>query len=431
MRDRYARPQMKKVWSEENKNDKWLQVEIAVCEAWTYTCIIPVEDMEKLRQAQYNPDKIKEIFERTRHDMTAFLQSVTYGLGEEGRWLHMGLTSHDVQDTAQNLQLVEASDIIIDDVDKLISAIKTLALEYRDTPIMGRTHGVHAEPTTFGLKMALWWEEMKRHRERLYSAKDTIAVGKISGAVGTYASVPPEIEVNVCKQFDLKPAPISNQVIQRDRHAQFVTTLALVAASLEKFATEIRSLQRTEVREVEEPFGQGQTGSSAMPHKKNPELSERVCGLARLIRGYAMTSLENVALWHERDISHSSAERLILPDACMALDYILNIFTGVIEGLRVYPDRMWRNIEMTKGLGFSQRLLIALLETGLSRERSYEIVQSCAMRSWEESADFREIIREIDEVRERLPGDQLENIFDYGHFSKHVGDSYSRLGLEG
>ena len=431
MIDRYARQQMKKVLSEENKNDKWLQVEIAVCEAWTDTGVIPVEDMEKLRKAQYNPDKINEIFERTRHDMTAFLQSVTYGLGEEGRWLHMGLTSHDVQDTAQNLQLVEASDIIINDVDKLISAIKNLALEYRDTPIMGRTHGVHAEPTTFGLKMALWWEEMKRHRERLYSAKDTIAVGKISGAVGTYASVPPEIEVNVCKQFGLNPAPISNQVIQRDRHAQFVTTLALVAASLEKFATEIRSLQRTEVREVEEPFGQGQTGSSAMPHKKNPELSERVCGLARLIRGYAMTSLENVALWHERDISHSSAERLILPDACMALDYILNIFTGVIEGLRVYPDRMWRNIEMTKGLVFSQRLLIALLETGLSRERSYEIVQSCAMRSWEESSDFREIIREIDEVKERLPGDQLENIFDYGHFSKHVSDSYSRLGLEG
>jgi adenylosuccinate lyase len=422
---------MKKVWSEENKNDKWLNVEIAVCEAWTDAGVIPSEDMEKLRQAQYNPEKIREIFERTRHDMTAFLQSVTYGLGEEGRWLHMGLTSHDVQDTAQSLQLVEASDLIIEGVDKLTIAIKTLALKHKDTPIMGRTHGVHAEPTTFGLKMALWWEEMKRNRERLQNAKNIIAVGKISGAVGTYASVPPEIELNVCAQFGLAPAPISNQVIQRDRHAQFVTTLAIVAASLEKFATEVRGLQRTEVREVEEPFGQGQTGSSSMPHKKNPELSERVCGLARLIRGYAMTSLENVALWHERDISHSSAERLILPDSCMALDYILNIFTGVVEGLRVYPERMWKNIEMTKGLVFSQRLLIALLETGLSRERSYEIVQSCAMRSWEESVDFREIIREIDEVKERLPGNKLEDIFDYNHFFKHVSDSYSRIGLEG
>ena len=431
MIDRYARPLMKKVWSEDNKNDKWLQVEIAVCEAWSDSGVIPKGDMAKIRNAKYDPGKIQEIFERTRHDMTAFLQSVTFGLGEEGRWLHMGLTSHDVQDTAQNIQLVEASNILLEGVDNLRAAIKNLALKHKNTLIMGRTHGVHAEPTTFGLKMALWWDEMNRNYRRLEYAKEIISVGKISGAVGTYASVPPNIEINVCKQFDLSPAPISNQVIQRDRHAQFITTLALIAASLEKFATEIRGLQRTEVREVEEPFGQGQTGSSAMPHKKNPELSERVCGLARLIRGHALTSMENVALWHERDISHSSAERIIIPDACMALDYILHIFTEVIKGLKVYPERMLHNIELTQGLVFSQRLLIALLETGLSREKSYQIVQSSAMQSWDEATDFRQIIRQQIEVTNRLSSESLESLFDYKHFTRHVSDSYIRLGLEG
>ena len=429
--DRYARPAMKRVWSEDNKNDKWLQVELAVCEAWTEAGAIPPEDMAKLRKASYDPVRMQEVFERTRHDMTAFLQSVTAGLGDEGRWLHMGLTSHDVQDTAQSLQLVEAADILLEGVDALTAAIRALAIEHKHTPMMGRTHGVHAEPTTFGLKMALWWDEMRRQRARLEDARLTIAVGKISGVVGTYATVPPQIEESVCAAFGIQPCPVSNQVVQRDRHAQFVTTLALVAASLEKFATEIRGLQRTEVREVEEPFGQGQTGSSAMPHKKNPELSERVCGLARLIRGHSVTALENVALWHERDISHSSAERLILPDSCMALDYILHIFTGVMSGLRVYPERMLRNIEMTNGLVFSQRTLIALLESGLSRERSYEIVQACAMRSWDESADFRDLLRQEPEVTERLPGDALESIFDYNYYMRYVEDSFMRLGLEG
>jgi adenylosuccinate lyase len=429
--DRYARPAMKLVWSEDNKNDKWLQVELAVCEAWTEEGIIPQEDMVKLRGARYDEARMKEVFERTRHDMTAFLQSVTAGLGEEGRWLHMGLTSHDVQDTAQSLQLVQACDLLLEDIDRLVAAIKKRAIEHKHTPMMGRTHGVHAEPTTFGLKLALWWDEMWRNRHRLEEARKSIAVGKISGVVGTYATVPPQIEERVCAQFGISPAPISNQVVQRDRHAQFVTTLAIIAASLEKFATEVRGLQRTEVREVEEPFGQGQTGSSAMPHKKNPELSERVCGLARLIRGHSVTALENVALWHERDISHSSAERLILPDSCMALDYILGIFTGVVDGLRVYPQRMWSNIELTKGLVFSQRVLIALLESGLSREKSYEIVQVCAMRSWEESADFRQLLREQPEVTERLPGDALESIFDYDFYMRHVEYSFLRLGLEG
>ena len=297
MIDRYARPAMKMVWSEDNKNSKWLQVELAVCEAWTEEGVIPSEDMVKLRKAQYDPARLQEAFQRTRHDMTAFLQSVTAGLGEEGRWIHMGLTSNDVQDTAQGLQLMEASDILLEDVDCLLEALQRKAVEHKYTPQMGRTHGVHAEPTTFGLKLAIWWDEMRRHRQRLEDAKSNAGVGKISGAVGTYATVPPQIEERVCDRLGLGVETVSNQIVQRDRHAQFVTTLAMIAASLEKFATEIRGLQKTEVREAEEPFGEGQTGSSAMPHKRNPELSERVCGLARLIRGHAVTALENVALW--------------------------------------------------------------------------------------------------------------------------------------
>ena len=430
MIDRYARPAMKMVWSEENKNNKWLQVELAVCEAWTEEGVIPSEDMVKLRNAQYDPVRLQEVFQRTRHDMTAFLQSVTGGLGDEGRWIHMGLTSHDVQDTAQGLQLIEASDILLEGVDCLLEAIQKRAVEHKYTPMMGRTHGVHAEPTTFGLKLSIWWDEMRRNRHRLEEAKKNAGVGKISGAVGTYATVPPQIEERVCSRLGLGIETVSNQVVQRDRHAQFVTTLALIAASLEKFATEIRGLQKTEVREAEEPFGEGQTGSSAMPHKRNPELSERVCGLARLIRGHAVTALENVALWHERDISHSSAERLILPDSCMALDYIMDIFTGVINGLRVYPDRMKQNIEMTRGLVFSQRVMLALVESGLSRERAYEITQRCAMRSWEESLDFRQLLRDEPDVTDHLPGDELEAIFDYNYYIRFVENSYMRLKIE-
>ena len=430
MIDRYARPAMKMVWSEENKNNKWLQVELAVCEAWTEEGVIPPEDMVKLRNAQYDQVRLQEVFQRTRHDMTAFLQSVTGGLGDEGRWIHMGLTSHDVQDTAQGLQLIEASDILLEGVDCLIEAIQKRAVEHKYTPMMGRTHGVHAEPTTFGLKLAIWWDEMRRNRHRLEEAKKNAGVGKISGAVGTYATVPPQIEERVCSRLGLGIETVSNQIVQRDRHAQFVTTLALIAASLEKFATEIRGLQRTEVREAEEPFGEGQTGSSAMPHKRNPELSERVCGLARLIRGHAVTALENVALWHERDISHSSAERLILPDSCMALDYIMSIFTGVINGLRVYPDRMKQNIEMTRGLVFSQRVMLALVESGLSRERAYEITQRCAMRSWEESLDFRQLLRDEPDVTDHLPEDELEAIFDYNYYMRFVETSYMRLKIE-
>ena len=429
MIDRYARPKMKAVWSEENKYEKWLAVELAACEAWAEAGVIPQEDMAKLRSARHNLDRLNEIFERTRHDMTAFTRSITEGLGEEGRWIHLGLTSSDVIDTAQSLQLVEAADLLLDETDALRGTLRKRAVEFKDTLMMGRTHGIHAEPITFGLKLALWWDEMGRQRHRLEEARSQVAVGKISGVVGTHATVPPDVEARVCARLGIATAPISSQVIQRDRYANFVTTLALVAASLEKFATEIRHLQRTEVREVEEPFGEGQTGSSAMPHKRNPELSERVCGLARLVRGYAVTALENVALWHERDISHSSAERIILPDSCMAVDYILNLFTQIMVGLRAFPERMRENLESTRGIVFSQRVLLALIEKGLSREQAYEIVQERAMHSWDEGLDFRQLLREQSEVAKRLPGTELEGLFDYGYYTRYVDETFQRAGV--
>ncbi len=431
MIDRYARPKMKRVWSEENKYDKWLAVELAVCEAWAEAGVIPQEDMAKLRGARYDLHRLNEIFERTRHDMTAFTRSITETLGEEGRWIHLGLTSSDVIDTGQSLQMVEAADLLLEEVDALSGVLAARAREFKDTLMMGRTHGVHAEPITFGLKLALWWDEMNRQRERLVAAREQVAVGKISGAVGTHATVPPSVEARVCAHLGIGVAPVSSQIIQRDRHAQYVTTLALIAASLEKFATEIRSLQRTEVREVEEPFGEGQTGSSAMPHKRNPELSERVCGLARLLRGHSVTALENVALWHERDISHSSAERLILPDSCMALDYITSLFTQVMQGLRVYPGRMMENIESTRGVIFSQRVLLALIEQGLSREKAYEITQRNAMRSWDDGMDFRQLLRDEPDVTEHLQGDALEDMFDYGYYVRYVDETFQRAGLGG
>ena len=430
MIDRYSRPKMKKVWSEENKYDKWLAIELAVCEAWTEAGVIPQDDMAKLRQATYDPVRLDEIFQRTRHDMTAFTRSITENLGEEGRWIHLGLTSSDVLDTSQSLQLLEAADLLLEEVEDLRGTLKARAKEHKDTLMMGRTHGIHAEPITFGLKLALWWDEINRHQERLQAARKQMAVGKISGAVGTHATVPPSVEESVCHRLGLEVAPISSQIIQRDRYAHFVATLALIAASLEKFATEIRSLQRTEVREVEEPFGEGQTGSSAMPHKRNPELSERVCGLARLIRGHSVTALENVALWHERDISHSSAERIILPDASLALDYILSLFNHVMQGLRVYPVRMMENIESTRGVIFSQRVMLGLVEQGgLSRERAYEIVQRNAMRSWDEGLDFRALVRDEQEVVSAVPATELDEFFDYGYYVRYVDETFQRAGL--
>ena len=430
MIERYSRPQMKEVWSERNKYEKWLQVELAACEAWHKEGLISSDEMLNLRSATVNFEDIQEALKETRHELAAFLGSVTGSLGQEGRWIHQGLTTSDVWDTATSLQIVEALDIIDNEIAYLLDALKSRALEHKDTLIMGRTHGIHAEPTTFGLKLAIWWDETRRNRERLSSARHSIAYCKFSGPVGTHATAPPSIEAHVCGSLGLEPAPVSNQVIQRDRHAQFVTTLAIVAASLEKFATEIRGLQRTEVGEVQESFPEGQAGSSSMPHKRNPELSERVCGLSRLIRGHAVTALENVALWGERDISHSSSERVILPDACLALDYILNLFTGVIRDLHVDSDRMFENIESTRGVLFSQRVLLALVENGAPRDEAYSVVHTEAMNSWDQKRDFRDLIRSNDYVSSRLSSVDIDELFDYGFYTRYVDEIFSRVGLE-
>jgi adenylosuccinate lyase len=429
MIERYSRPAMKRVWSDENKFNKWLDVEIAVCDAWSELEVIPRKAMPKIKLARCNIKRMEEILKETHHDMTAFLGSVAESMGEESRFIHLGLTSSDVMDTSTSLQLVEASDILAEGIKELIEVIARRAIEFKYTIMIGRTHGVHAEPITFGLKLAVWLDEMRRSQRRLAEAKKMIAVGKISGAVGTYATVQPEVEEKACAKLGLQPAPISNQILQRDRHAQFVTTLAIIASSLDKFATELRGLQKTEVHEVEEPFAAGQTGSSAMPHKRNPELCERVCGLARLIRGYSVTAMENVALWHERDISHSSNERIILPDSCLALDYILNLFTTILDGLQVFPKRMKKNLELTKGLVFSQRVMLALIEKGLSRQKAYELVQRNAMKAWKGSRSFLTLLKRDSEVVAVIKPKDLESIFDYKYYLGHVNEIFNRLGL--
>jgi len=429
MIERYSRPQMKKIWSEENRFDQWLKVEVAVCEAWAELGEIPRKDIVKIRKAGYDLDRIARFLKVTHHDMTAFLDSVAESLGAESRFVHLGLTSSDVMDTALGLQLTQAADILTKDIAELISVLESEAIEHKYTIMMGRTHGVHAEPTTFGLKMALWAEEMKRNAQRLAEANNAVSVGKISGAVGTYATVPPQVEKMACARLGLAPDPISSQIVQRDRHAQFLTTLAIIASSLEKFATEIRGLQRTEVREAEEPFEAGQTGSSAMPHKRNPELCERICGLARLVRGYALTSLENIALWHERDISHSSAERIILPDSCLALDYMLSIFTSIMKGLKVYPENMRRNIEVTQGVIFSQRVLLTLISKGLPRGEAYKIVQDNAMKAWEKKRSFLSLLEADRRITARLDKKELNSLFDYGYYLRHVDEIFKRLRL--
>jgi len=429
MIERYSRPKMKKIWSEESKFDQWLKVEIAVCEAWAELGKIPKEAIPKIKKANYNLDRIAESLKVTHHDMTAFLNSVAESLGEESRFIHLGLTSSDIMDTALSLQLKEATDILGQDITELIAVLENKAIEHKYTIMMGRTHGVHAEPITFGLKLALWTEEMKRSYSRLAEAKKAISVGKISGAVGTYATVPPQVEERACAKLGLAPAPISNQIIQRDRHAQFITTLAIIASSLEKFATEVRSLQRTEILEVEEPFQAGQTGSSAMPHKRNPELCERICGLTRLIRGHALTSLENIALWHERDISHSSTERIILPDSCLVMDYILSLFTSIMRGLKVYPENMRRNLELTQGLIFSQRVLLALIDKGVSREKAYKLVQGNAMKAWQEKRSFLSLLEADTAITAYLSKSELKSLFDYNYYLRYVDNVFERLGL--
>ena len=429
MIDRYARDAMKAVWQDQFKFETWLEVELAVCKAWAEHGQIPAEDIPLLERATFDMAHWEEAFKTTRHDVTAFLSSISRDLGPESRHIHKGLTSNDVWDTATALQLRAAANLLLEGIDKLEEAITRRAVEHKDTLMMGRTHGVHAEPTTLGLKLALWVEETRRMKQRLEQAAHGVSVGKFSGAVGTHATLPPEVEETACRFLGLEVENISSQIVPRDRHAEFVTALALCAASLEKFATEIRGLQRTEVLELEEPFHAGQTGSSAMPHKRNPELSERICGLARLIRGHAVTALENVALWHERDISHSSAERIILPDATMALDYILDLATYVVGGMRVYPETMFTNVEKTRGLVFSQRVMLALIDKGLTRDEAYKITQAASMESWNTGQDFRDLLRQNSDVGEHLPADELEAIFDYTYYTRYVDDSFKRIGL--
>jgi len=430
MIERYTRPQMGRIWSQENKLQKWLQVEVAVAEAWAEVGRIPWSAVEELRRASVDVERWRRYEAQMHHDLNAFLRAVADTISPEAAsYLHLGLTSYDVEDTALGLLLSEASQLLDEDLASLLDAVREKALQHRETIMAGRTHGVHAEPTSFGLKLALWWDELSRHRQRLQSARQEVAVGKMAGPVGTHASVPPEVEEIACRRLGLAVAPVVDQVVSRDRHAHFVAVLAGVAASLEKFATEIRHLQRTEVLEAEEPFLPGQTGSSAMPHKRNPEKCERICGLARLFRGYATAALENVALWHERDISHSSVERVVLPDACILLDYMLDLFTYVVRGLRVYPERMRRNLELSRGLMFSQRVLLALMEKGLPRPRAYELVQRNAMRAWEEERSFQELLAEDGEVMAHLSRDELAALFDYRWFLRHVDATFQRLGL--
>ncbi|MCA0173702.1 adenylosuccinate lyase [Bacillus sp. RAR_GA_16] len=430
MIERYTRPEMGAIWTEENRYNAWLEVEILACEAWAELGIIPKEDVQKIREnAGFNVDRIHEIEEETRHDVVAFTRAVSETLGEERKWVHYGLTSTDVVDTALSYQLNQANDILIKDIEKFIDVLKAKAQEHKYTVMMGRTHGVHAEPTTFGLKMALWYEEMKRNLERFKTAADNVRFGKLSGAVGTYANIDPFIEQYVCEKLGLQPAPISTQTLQRDRHAHYMSALALVATSIEKFAVEIRGLQKSETREVEEFFAKGQKGSSAMPHKRNPIGSENMTGMARVIRGYMTTAYENVALWHERDISHSSAERVILPDATIALNYMLNRFAGIVSKLTVFPENMKRNMTRTYGLIYSQRVLLSLIDKGMAREAAYDLVQPKAMDAWERGIQFRELVEADPKITDQLSEAEIEDCFDYNYHLKPVDMIFERLGL--
>ena len=430
MIERYTRPEMGNIWTEENRFKAWLEVEILACEAWAELGVIPKEDVKLLRErATFDVNRIKEIEEETRHDVVAFTRAVSETLGEERKWVHYGLTSTDVVDTALSYLLKQANDILIADVERFIAILAEKAKEHKYTVMMGRTHGVHAEPTTFGLKMALWYEEMKRNLKRLKDAADTVEYGKISGAVGTYANIDPFVEKFVCEKLGIKPSPISTQTLQRDRHAQYVSTLALIATSIEKFATEIRGLQKSETREVEEFFAKGQKGSSAMPHKRNPIGSENMTGLARVIRGHMMTAYENVSLWHERDISHSSAERIILPDATILLNYMLNRFGNIVKNLTVFPENMKRNMDRTYGLIYSQRVLLALIDKGLSREKAYDTVQPKAMEAWETQIQFRELLEADETITTYLSTEELDDCFDYHYHLKNVDFIFERMGL--
>ncbi|BDV43212.1 adenylosuccinate lyase [Geotalea uraniireducens] len=428
MIERYSRPEMTRIWEPENRYQKWLDIEIYACEAHAELGAVPPEAVERIKaKARFDVARIDEIEKTVKHDVIAFLTSVADYIGDDSRFVHLGLTSSDVLDTSFAMLLAEASDILIDDIKRLMEVIKRRAYEHKDTPMMGRSHGIHAEPVTFGIKMALWYDEMRRNLRRMEAARETIAYGKISGAVGTFANIDPRVEEYVCRQAGLKPAPCSTQVIQRDRHAEFFATLAIIASSIEKFAVEIRHLQRTEVLEAEEFFSKGQKGSSAMPHKRNPVLSENLSGLARLIRGYAVSAMENVPLWHERDISHSSVERVIGPDGTIVLDFMLNRAIGLIDNLVVYPENMMRNLNLMRGLIFSQRVLLKLANAGASREKAYALVQRNAMKVWEEGKDFQTELLNDAEVCSFLPQDEIREAFDLNYHLKHVDTIFTRV----
>ncbi|HFQ5813631.1 TPA: adenylosuccinate lyase [Listeria monocytogenes] len=430
MLERYTRKEMGNIWTEQNRYQAWLEVEILACEAWAELGDIPKEDVAKIRaNAKFDVDRIHEIELETRHDVVAFTRSVSESLGAERKWVHYGLTSTDVVDTANSYLLKQANEILRKDLENFIAIIGEKAKEHKYTVTMGRTHGVHAEPTTFGLKLALWYEEMKRNLERFNFAADGVEFGKISGAVGTYANIDPFVEAYVCEKLGTTPAPISTQTLQRDRHAEYLATLALIATSVEKFAVEVRALQKSEVREVEEFFAKGQKGSSAMPHKRNPIGSENVTGLARVIRGHMVTAYENVPLWHERDISHSSAERIILPDSTILLDYSLNRFGNIVKNLTVFPENMKRNMDRTLGLIYSQRVLLALIDKGLAREAAYDVVQPRAMEAWEKQVPFRELVEQDATITENLSAEEIADCFDYNYHLKNVDLIFDRLGL--
>ena len=425
---RYTRPEMGRLWDVEMKYRKWLEVEIAACEAWSEIGEIPRDALKLIKEkAGFDIRRIDEIEKVVKHDVIAFLTSVAQSLGPESRFIHKGLTSSDILDTALALQMGEACDLIMRDIRELMEVMKKQAYKYKDVPVIGRSHGVHAEPMTFGLKFALWHEDMKRGLARMKKAKEAIRVGKLSGAVGTFSHIPPVIEEKVCKKLGLKPEPVATQIVQRDRHAEYLTTLALIAAAVEKIAVEIRHLQRSEVLEAEEPFMAGQKGSSAMPHKRNPIGCENLSGLARLVRSNAVAAIENIALWHERDISHSSVERVIIPDSSILADYMLNRLKGILDRLHVYPGRMKENMEKSFGLFNSQRVLLALIDKGISRENAYDIVQRAAMKSWKTETHFKKLLKKDREVRKYLSAGELDGIFDLRYYLKNIGYIFERV----
>ena len=430
MIERYTLPEMGAIWSETSKFNNWLKIEVAACEGWASLGKIPTESVEVIKtKAQFDIKRISAIEAEVRHDVIAFLTNLGEYVGDDSKYIHLGLTSSDILDTGIAMQMRDSADIILAKLEQLKAVIKEKALKYKYTLCIGRTHGVHGEPTTFGLKMALWYTELERNIERLEQAREIIAYGAISGAVGNFSQIDPRVEEFVCAKLGLKPCKVSTQIIQRDRHADFMTNLAVVASSLEKMATEIRNLQRTDILEAEEPFKAGQKGSSAMPHKRNPMMSERVAGLSRVIRGNALASLENVALWHERDLTHSSVERVIIPDSCILLDYILEKFIGIMDGLVVYEENMARNIETTLGLIFSQQLMLALVGKGLLREQAYSMVQGNAMRSWQDKIPFKQLVLDDPAIMQLITPEELDQIFDYGVYTANVDYIFERCGL--